>query len=89
MSSDNRLIATRYVQALFDLATQDGQHDAVKADMEKFKSILSGSPEFGKLLINPVISRASAEKAIGKVLLGIKASELTRKFFIALARNRR
>ncbi len=83
------MIAARYVRALFDLATESKQHDAVKADMLVLKSILEISSEFQKLLTSPVISRKNAEMAVSKVLEAAKTSELTRKFFTLLARNRR
>jgi F-type H+-transporting ATPase subunit delta len=89
MPSDERLIAARYVQALFDLASENKQHDKVKADMLTLKSVLSVSAEFQKLLTNPVISREDAQNAIAKVLEGINACDLTRRFFALLARNRR
>lgn len=89
MSSQNRLIAARYVRALFELATEGKQHDNVKADMLMLKSIVEGSSEFQKLLTSPVISRKNAEKAVAKVLEATKTCELTRKFFSLLARNRR
>ena len=89
MSSDDRLIAARYVQALFDLAAESNQHDTVKKDMEMLKSVLTGSDEFQKLLSNPVMTREDSESAVSKVLDAIKASDLTRKFFALLARNRR
>jgi F-type H+-transporting ATPase subunit delta len=89
MPSDDRLIAARYVKALFDLASEGNQHDAVKADMLMLKSIVEASSEFQKLLNNPVISRKNAEKAVAKVLEVTKTCELTRKFFALLARNRR
>jgi F-type H+-transporting ATPase subunit delta len=53
------------------------------------KSIIQGSGEFQKLLVNPVISRDKAEKAVGKVLAAANACDLTKKFFALLARNRR
>jgi F-type H+-transporting ATPase subunit delta len=89
MSSDDRLIAARYVEALFDLAAESQQHEQVKADMQALKTVLEGSGEFQKLLINPIISRGDSEKAIAAVLAEIKACDLTRKFFALLARSRR
>src|SRR5262249_39795055 len=82
-------IATRYVEALFQLSSEAKQHDAVKADMLMLKSIVGGSDEFQKLLMNPVIGRAQSEQAVAKVLTAINACDLTKKFFALLARNRR
>lgn len=89
MSSDDRLIATRYVEALFELASESGQHDAVKADMLVVKSILQASVELQKFLVSPIVSREESAAAMAKLLAAAHASELTRQFFALLARNRR
>lgn len=89
MSQDDRQIAARYVKALFDLATEAGEHDQVKADMQTLKSVIEGSSELEKLLGSPVISREVSGNAMEKVLAAAKACDLTKKFFALLARNRR
>ncbi len=89
MASNEGLIASRYVRALFDLAEESKQHDDVKKDMLAFKSVVAGSPELQKFLTSPVITREQAEKAMSALLSAIKAAEITRKFFMLLARQRR
>jgi F-type H+-transporting ATPase subunit delta len=89
MATDNTMIAARYVHALFELASESGQHDEVKKDMEVLKSVLGESQILRTFLVNPLISRAQAEKAMESVLAGINAGELTRKFMALLARERR
>ncbi len=87
--SDASLIAVRYVCALFDIASGNKQHDNVKKDMLALKVILSKSAELRNFLVNPVISRKQAGKAVEAVLAAIKASDLTRRFFSLLAAQRR
>jgi len=89
MSSDNRLIAARYVSALFELASEGKQHDAIKADMLALKSVLDDDGAFESFLTNPVLSREQSQKTIDKVLSAIRASDLTKKLFALLTRNRR
>jgi F-type H+-transporting ATPase subunit delta len=89
MSSDARLIAERYVEALFDLAAESNEHDRIKADFEWLASVLAGSEELRTFLTSPIVSREESEKAIVQLLTIGKATELTRKFFALLARNRR
>lgn len=89
MASDSRLVAERYVEALFELGQESKASDALKADMLMLKSIVHNSAEFQKLLVSPVVSRIEAEKAVAKVLTAAGACDLTRKFFALLARNRR
>lgn len=89
MSSDDRLIATRYVEALFAYAADHNEHDAVKADMKVLKSMLAGSAEFRRFLTNPIIGREDSAKAMAKVLDALKACDVTRRFFTILSNNRR
>jgi len=89
MSSDVNLIAARYARALFNMATEKKQHDALKKDLLALKGVLAKSPELRKFLVNPVISRTQSEKAMNAVLAAINASPLTQQFFALLARRRR
>lgn len=89
MSSDANLIAVRYVRALFDMATENKQHDNLKKDLTALKAVLAKSEELQKFLVSPIVSRAEAEKAINAVLASIKACDLTKMFFSLLARRRR
>lgn len=87
--SDVNLIASRYVEALFSLAGEAKAHDALKRDLLTLQAAFAESQELTKFLENPVISREQAEKVIAAVLDAIKASDLTKKFFALLARERR
>jgi F-type H+-transporting ATPase subunit delta len=89
MPSETNLIASRYVRALFDLASEGQQHDSVKKDMLSLRAMFAESAELRKFLVNPLVTRANAEKMITALLTAAKACELTSKFFITLARQRR
>lgn len=89
MSAETGLIAARYASALFELATEQKQQDQVKADLTQFRAVLAEGDRLTRLLTNPLMTRAEAEKAIAIVMEAMKAGELTRKFFVLLARERR
>ncbi len=89
MSSYANLIAVRYVRALFETAAEKKQHEQVKKDMLALRAVIAKSPELRRFFVNPVISRAQAEKAMDAVLTAIRAGELTRQFFALLAKQRR
>lgn len=89
MASDELLIATRYARALFQLAEEETKLDAVKDDVQLLKTVLDQSSELRKFLVNPLVTRDEAEKAMSSVLNAVKATELTRKFLILLAQQRR
>lgn len=89
MSSDDRQIAARYVEALFALAAEGKHHDTVKADMLAFKATLAQSDALQKFLASPVTGQEVSAQLIGTVMDSIKASDLTRKFFTLLTHNRR
>lgn len=86
-SADLRRIAVRYAQALFDLATEKKQLDAVKKDLDAVAKAYADSEDFRRMIDSPALSREAKEKAVA-ALLG-KANALTRDFFRVLAENRR
>ena len=89
MSSELNLVAKRYADALFALASEQKQHDGVKQDMLALQSAFAQSDSLGKFIVNPVITRQQSAQVIEAVLESLKASALTRKFFALLALERR
>lgn len=87
--SELNLIAARYVNALFSLAGEQKQHDAVKKDMLALQEAFAGSDALRKFLVNPVMEREQSAQVIAAVLDAMKASDLTKKFFALLAHERR
>lgn len=79
----------RYAQALFDLATEKKQLDAVKKDLDAVAGAYANSEDFRRLTESPAVSRDNKTKGIDAVLGSVKASALTRDFFRVLAENRR
>ncbi|MCH2548110.1 MAG: ATP synthase F1 subunit delta [Alphaproteobacteria bacterium] len=88
-SADYRLIAARYAQALFDLALEKKQLDAVKKDLDAVAEAYANSEDFRRLSESPALTREEKIAGIEAILSANKASQLTRDFFRTLAENSR
>lgn len=89
MSSELNLIAARYVNALFSLATEQNQHDALKKDMVALQATFEQSDDLRKFVVNPVMDRDQSAQVIASLLDAMKTCDLTKKFYALLARERR
>ena len=89
MSADaSQLVAQRYTTALFSLASEQGQTDAVLADLKTIAT-LAEDASVQRLFASPVVGRADAAAALAALLEKTGASALTRRFMGLLALNRR
>jgi F-type H+-transporting ATPase subunit delta len=82
-------IAGRYAKALFDLASEQNQRDAVAADLSRLKTMLDESADLRRLVMSPAFSRDEQGRAIAVVLERGGFNPLTRNFIGVIARNRR
>lgn len=84
----NSTIAYRYAKSLMDLATEGKKLDVVYADMGKLLKYCQKVNDFRLLLQSPLIK---TDKKINtfKILLKGEVSEITDKFLILLAKNKR
>jgi F-type H+-transporting ATPase subunit delta len=82
-------MAGRYAVALFELARDNGQLDAVAGELSRIIEMLEGSPELSALAASPIIRRDAQAKAMEAVLERAGMSELTRKFVGLVASKRR
>ncbi|WP_428245574.1 F0F1 ATP synthase subunit delta [Ferrovibrio sp.] len=82
-------IAGRYATALFDMARDSGQLDAVANDLEQFTKMLADSADLVRLIRSPAFSRAEQGAAITAVMEKAGFNDLTRRFVGVLAQNRR
>lgn len=82
-------LSGRYAMALFELARDAKQIDAVSASLANIKAALGESAEFRQLTSSPLVSRDEAVKAIAATAAALKADDLTAKFLGTLASNRR
>ncbi len=82
-------VAGRYAAALFDLAKEAGQLDAVQQDLADLKRLIGESADLAELVRSPLFSRDEQTRAIGAVLDKAGAQDLTRRFLTVVAKNRR
>jgi F-type H+-transporting ATPase subunit delta len=82
-------LAERYAAALFDLADERHELDAVAADLRELRAMLHQSGDLTRLLRSPVLSREAQGKAIAALSEAAGMTGLTRDFLGVAARNRR
>jgi F-type H+-transporting ATPase subunit delta len=82
-------LAERYAAALFELADERHDLDAVAGDLRELRAMLAASPELGRLVRSPVLSRGEQGKAMAALADSAKLSKLTTDFIAIVARNRR
>lgn len=82
-------IAGRYATALFDLARDGGQLDAVAKDLASLSAMLADSADFVRLVRSPAFSREDQARAIAAIAARAGLSELVTRFLGVAARNRR
>jgi len=82
-------MAGRYANALFELALEQRNLDAVKSDLDRFEALLSESPDLDRLVRSPVFSAEEQSKALSAVLAKAGIGGLAAKFLLLVAANRR
>ncbi len=79
----------RYATALFELARDEKNVDAVKADLEKFTALLNESADLKRLVLSPVFTADEQGKALSAVMAKAGIGGTTAKFLQVLTANRR
>lgn len=82
-------IAGRYATALFELAREEGQLDAVAADLVTLRAALDESEDLTRLVRNPVFGRETQARAMAAVLEGLGIGRTVGNFVGVVAQNRR
>jgi len=82
-------LASRYAQALFDLARERSKLGEVEASLERIDGMLAESPDLGRLLASPVVSRSEQARGVSAIAERASLEELTRNFLGVLAAKRR
>lgn len=79
----------RYATALFELARDEKQLDAVSASLATLRQALATSDDFRRLTASPLVSRQEAAAASASVASSLGLDPLTARFLGVLAQNRR
>ena len=82
-------VAGRYASALFDLARDSGQLDAIRDDLSALGALITESADLNTLVESPLLSRDDQAKGMSAVLDKAGAQDLTRRFIGVVAENRR
>jgi F-type H+-transporting ATPase subunit delta len=82
-------LAGRYASALFALARDERQIDAVGRSLEALNQALVDSKEFAELVASPLVSRDAAGKAFAALAPQLQLDPITTNFVGVLARNGR
>ena len=82
-------LAGRYASALFDLARDQRQIEAVGNSLDALSQALLDSKEFAELVSSPIVSRDEAGKAFAAIAPQLALDPITANFLGVLARNGR
>jgi F-type H+-transporting ATPase subunit delta len=92
VATDEPIMATvagRYASALFELAKDERQLEAVERDMVALEGMLKGSTDLLRMVRSPVITAEDQGKAIGAIAAGAGFAALSTNFLQLLAKSRR
>jgi len=82
-------LSGRYARALYELADESKQLDAVAADLRTLKGALAASGDLRRLVRSPVLSRVEQGRAMAAIVDAMKLGDLTRRTVGVLAQKRR
>ncbi len=89
VAGDTAVLARRYAKALYELAEEQKQMDAVAADLRMLRSLQHDSAEFRYVAFQPRLTRAQLVKAMQQVTATANLNKLTGNFLSLVAQNRR
>jgi F-type H+-transporting ATPase subunit delta len=82
-------LAGRYASALFGLARDERQIDAVGNSLQLLSQALADSRDFSELVMSPLVDRDAAGKAFAAIAQELSLDPVTANFLGVLARNGR
>ncbi len=82
-------VASRYANALFDLALERGGLEQAGADLAALQQAVAESDDLARLMSSPVVSREQHARATAALAERLGSSDMVRSFLGVLARQRR
>ncbi len=82
-------VAGRYALAMLGLADDKNQLDPVAQDLRGLLATIEASEDLRRLIRSPLFTRAQQSKAMASILDKAGVGELTRRFVLVVAENRR
>lgn len=83
------VVATRYANALFLLASERGQLPMVEKEMRSFQSLLAASAELTSFITSPLLRRDVIVKGLDALFVKANISGLAQQFFHVVVKNGR
>ena len=87
--SSGNLIANRYASALYELATESKNVDAVLKDLEFLQKGMKENKDFKLLVKSPLIASDEKQKIMEKILSKQLSDKLTTNFLKIISNNKR
>jgi F-type H+-transporting ATPase subunit delta len=82
-------VASRYAQALFDLASEQKQIAAVESDLNSLKAAIADSKDLRTLLASPAFSADDKARGLAGIAAKARFAATTQKFLGLIAANGR
>ncbi len=82
-------LAGRYASALYELAEDAKQLDAAASELRDLKQVIADSEDLTRLIRSPLYGREQQGKAMAAILDKAGVNDLTRRFVLVVAHNRR
>lgn len=82
-------VAGRYASALFELANEQGELEAVERDLATFQAMLDQSDDLKRLVMSPAFAAEDQQRAMKAVMDWASVGATTSNFLNVVARNRR
>ena len=82
-------IATRYAQALFEIAKDDNGLAALETDTNALGAALNESPELAAMIASPVVAREDQARAMAAIATAMKLSPMMGNTIALMANKRR
>ncbi len=82
-------VSGRYALALFDLARDTKQLDAVEGDLSSLEGMIADSDDLAALVTSPLARREEQARAFDAISQAAQLNDLTRRFLGVIIENRR
>ncbi|NDE91359.1 MAG: ATP synthase F1 subunit delta [Alphaproteobacteria bacterium] len=83
------VVATRYANALYMLADEQGQVTAVEKEVRNVQALLQSSAELARFVANPLLRRDVIVKGLDALFAKANISGLSQQFFHVVVKNGR
>lgn len=89
LTGDSAILAKRYAGALYELAAESNQIDAIAGELVGLRSLYRDNKDFRQLVGYPLVSRAKLTEIMQQVAKSAGFNAMVGNFLALLAQNRR